>query len=60
MRNLWHRFLLRRVVARWFWSHSSKTPRVCIYSIVARDLQGQIVGMLIVTKYGDGVKVSRR
>ena len=60
MKSLWHRFQLRRIVARWIWTHSTKTAQECTYSIVARNLRGRIFAILIVTRYKNGVKVTSR
>ena len=60
MRNLWLRFQLQRVVARWIWTHSTKTTQECTYSIMTRDMEGLVVDMLIVTKYENGIKVTSR
>ena len=58
MMNLWHRIQLATIVARWFWTHSAKITEEHTYSIVARNMQGRMVGNVLVTKYKNGIRIT--
>lgn len=60
MMNTKYRLKLALLAFRWFWTHSTKTAQECTYSIVARDLRGRIVGHLTVTRYDEGIVITRR
>ena len=58
--NTKYRLKLALIAFRWFWTHSTKSTNECVYSVVARNLQGRIVGYLTVTKYKNGVHITTR